>query len=128
MELNILQTTNGYRFENRENQRNTAQQIFTRQGASSSAVNSLIDKTIFDPTEGRLYSNAQLSILKAASQISINGTLKETLKYLKHQPAKKIVKEPVLGELWNLFNKEQTEYSDIIELEIDYSAKNIFAA
>ncbi len=127
MELNIAQT-NGFRFENRENQRNTAKQILAKQNVSGDAMQRIMEKTIFDSNESRIYSNAQLSILKAASQISINGTLKETLKYLKKRPVKRSAKEPVLGELWNLFLQEKQEYVDIFEPELDYSTENIFAA
>ena len=127
MGFNITQTTNNYGFENRENQRNTATMILNRSGASEGVSNQNLNKTIFD-YDGRVYSNAQLSILKAASQISLNGTLKETLRYLKSQPIKKAAKTPVLGELWNLFTREQEEYKYIDEWEIDYSAENIFAA
>ena len=128
MELNIAQTTSGYRFENRENQRNIAKEIFSKQGAHEDSVQRMMEKTIFDSNEGRIYSNAQLSILKAASQISLDGRLKETLKYLKKQPTKKSIKEPVLGELWNLFTKDLKNDNDIIDWEIDFSAENIFAA
>jgi len=127
MGFNITQTTNNYSFENREDQRNTAARILSKASAASESANQNMNNTIFD-SEGRIYSNAQLSILKAASQISLNGTLKETLKYLKSQPIKKTEKAPILGELWNLFAREQEEYKYIDEWEIDYSAENIFAA
>jgi hypothetical protein len=56
--------------------------------------------------------------------------MKETLKYLKSQANKKVNKEPVLGELWNLFElKAETIYTgELIDFEIDTSARNIFAA
>lgn len=127
MELNIAQT-NGFRFESKENQRNTAKQILAKQNVSGDAMQRIMEKTIFDSNESRIYSNAQLSILKAASQISINGTLKETLKYLKKRPVKRSAKEPVLGELWNLFLQEKQDHVDIFEPELDYSTENIFAA
>ena len=128
MGLNVTQTMSGYQFENREQQRNVMKEIFGEQGASEEVAEKLIDKTIFNSKDSMIYSNAQLSILKAASQISVNGSLKETLKYLKGQPLQKAAKTPVLGELWNLFTKEQSEYEGIIDLEIDFSADNIFAA
>lgn len=126
MGINVTQTMNGYQFENRENLRNAAKDIFNRQGASDESTESIMGKTIFD-YDAKSYSNAQLAILKASSQMSISNTLKETLKYLKSHPVKKTEKEPVLGELWNLFN-EEAKGDPVIELEIDYSAKNIFAA
>lgn len=128
MGLNVTQTMSGYHFENKENQRNVIKEIFGNQGASEETTQKIIDKTIFNSNDGMIYSNAQLSILKAASQISVNGSLKETLKYLKRNSLQKKEKTPVLGELWNLFTKEQSEYEEIIDWEIDYSAENIFAA
>ena len=51
------------------------------------------------------------------------------MKYLKSQANKKQAKEPVLGELWNLFSKEEIEYNgELVDFEIDSKAKNIFAA
>lgn len=128
MGINITQTMGGYQFENRENQRNTVREILSKKGSSDEAINRLIDKTIFDSANSRIYSSAQLSVLKAASQISLNGNLKETLKYLKNHNTKKETKTPVLGELWGLFTKEQENYEDIVDFDIDFSAENIFAA
>ena len=127
MGINVTQTMNGYQFENKENLRNAAKDILNRQGVSEESVETMMGKTIFD-YDSKSYSNAQLAILKASSQMSISNTLKETLKYLKNHSAKKVVKEPVLGELWNLYNNEEDNNAEVVELEIDYSAKNIFAA
>ena len=127
MGLNITHTMSGYQFENRENLRNAARNILNKQGASEENVKNITEKSVFEANNLYDYSNAQLSILKAASQIDINSTLKETLKYLKSHPIKKAEKEPILGELWNKLSKEEISESDIIELDIDYSA-NIFAA
>lgn len=128
MGINVTQTMNGYQFENRENQRNTVMKIFTKQGSSEQAAEELMNKNIFNFSDSKMYSNAQLSILKAASQISLNDSLKETLKYLKNHNTVKKAKQPILGELWNLFSREQYEYTDSLEWDIDYSAENIFAA
>ena len=128
MGINITQTMNGHQFENKEQQRNIIKEIFDEKECSEETTDNVISKTIFNSKDSIIYSSAQLSILKAASQISINGTLKETLKYIKNNPVKQTTKTPILGELWNLFNQEQNEYNDIVELEIDYSAVNIFAA
>ena len=128
MGINVTQTMCGYQFENGENRKNTVLKILAKQGASEETILNFSEKPVLNAYDGIAYANAQLSVLKAASQISINGTLKETLKYLKSRPAKKNPKEPVLGELWNLFSQENIEYEDIIDLEIDFSAKNIFAA
>lgn len=127
MGINITQAMGGYQFENRENMRNAAKNILNKQGASEEVVQSIMDNTIFD-FDSKSYSDAQRSILKASSQISLSANLKETLKYLKSHPVKKVEKEPVLGELWNLFENKASKSDDIIELDIDYSAKNIFAA
>ncbi len=128
MGINVTQTMGGYQFENRENQRNAIKEIFAKQGGSEQAAEELLNRTIFNLSDSKVYSNAQLSILKAASQISLNDSLKETLKYLKNHSSAKITKKPVLGELWNLFSQETYEYNDTIDWEIDYSAANIFAA
>ena len=126
MGINITETN--YNFENRESLRNTAREILNRQNSSSEPAQNILNKTIFG-SESSVYSNAQLAILKASSQISINGTLKETLKYLKNNPIKKTNKSVVLGELWELFTQtENDKPSDMPDWEIDYSAENIFAA
>ena len=128
MGINVTQTMNGYQFENRENLRNTAKEILKRQGVSAESSQNVINQTIFDSADSSIYSNAQLSILKASAQISLSGNLKETLKYLKNNPVKKNEKQPILGELWDLFESDKNSEHEIIDLEIDYSAKNIFAA
>lgn len=124
MGINITHTMNSFQsFENRENLRNAAKNILNRQTASQETVQKIVDKTVFD-------YNPQLSIIKASSQISINNSLKETLKYLKNHAAKKTAKEPVLGELWNIANsqKEENESNELYDFEIDNSIENIFAA
>lgn len=130
MGINITQTMGSFQFENRENLRNAAKDILSRQGASTETVQKIVDKTIFN-SNGEIYSSAQLAILKASTQMSVNGTLKETLKYLKNHASKKTQKEPVLGELWNLFSMEEIESDyegELIHFEISKDAKNIFAA
>ncbi len=129
MGINITQTLNNFQFENRENMRNTARDILSKQNGSHEKIQNILDKTIFDYGD-RAYSNSQLAIIKASSQISMNGNLKETLKYLKnHSTSKRVEKAPVLGELWDLFNKEEMSYNEEYDdIEIDYSLKNIFEA
>ena len=126
MGLNITHTMNSFQFESRENLRNAAKNILNKQGASTEATHKFVEQTIFNNDS----YNPQLSIIKAASQISLNNSMKETLKYLKSQAYKKVNKEPVLGELWNLFEKREEKAYDgeLINFEIDSSAKNIFAA
>lgn len=126
MGLNITHTMSSFQFENRENLRNAAKNILNRQGASTETVQKIVENTIFSNST---YSNPQLSIIKASSQISLNNNLKETLKYLKSQANKKVAKEPVLGELWNIVNNEESSYEgELVDFIIDLSAENIFAA
>ncbi len=126
MGINIPETS--YSFENRENLRNTARDILNKQNGSIDVIQNIASKTIFG-ADSTVYSNAQLAILKASSQITLNGTLKETLKYLKNNPVKKANKEVVLGELWRIFTENaKNEYNEFVDLEIDYSVENIFAA
>ena len=131
MGFNITQTMNSSHFENRENLRNAAKNILNRQDASPETSQKIMDKTIFDNAYqmNNVYS-PQLAIIKASSQISANETLKETLKYLKEHATKKVVKEPVFGELWELLNNnETTTYEgELVDFVIDDSAKNIFIA
>ena len=129
MGINITQTLGNFQFESKEKLRNTAKNILNRQGASEETMQKILDKTIFD-SDGRIYSNSQLAIIKASTQMSLNGSLKETLKYLKnHASEKKSAKTPVLGELWTLFNQEKDDYKgELIDFESDNSAENIFAA
>ena len=131
MNLNIAHTMNNSNFENRESLKNTARNILNRQGTSAEVINSIVEKSIFNNTNknGDFYINAQLAILQASSQISLNGNLKETLKYIKNRAHKKQVKEPVFGELWNSLSKNEPN-QEIEELDfiIDTNAKNIFIA
>ena len=127
MGLNITHTMNNSQFENRENLRNTARNILNKGGASSEATQKIIEKTIFTSNS---YINPQLSIINASSQITLNNTLKETLKYLKEQANKKETKKYVLGELWeSIQNENKNIYSgELLDFEISNLAKNIFAA
>ena len=132
MGINITHTMDLFQFENKENLRNTAKQILNKSGASNETQQKIVDKTIFDSNTQikELYSNPQLAVIKASSQISMNNTLKETLKYLKSHANKKITKEPVLGELWDkLNNAESDSYKgELLDFQIDNTAVNIFAA
>ena len=128
MGLNIAHTAS-FHFENRENLRNTARDILSRQGASEEFTQKFVDDAIFSQMKNKVDYNPQLAIIKASSQISLNESLKETLKYIKSQANKKPKKEPVLGELWNIVNKEDVTYSgELANFEIDSSIENIFAA
>lgn len=128
MGLNITHTMNSFQFESRDDLRNAARNILNRQGASSESTQKVLEQTIF--TQKDVYQNPQLSIIKASSQITLNDSLKETLKYLKSHANKKTVKEPVLGELWNIINKEDDVIyeGELKDFVIDSSVENIFAA
>lgn len=132
MGINITHTMDLLQFENKENLRNTAKNILNKNGASEEAAQKIVEKTIFDADKQikELYSNPQLAVIKASSQITMNNTLKETLKYLKSHANKKISKEPVLGELWEKLNsaKEDTYKGELLDFQIDDTAVNIFAA
>ena len=123
-----------YQLENRELLKDTAKNILAKSGASESKVAEIAEKAIFNSAKSDLYTNSQLSILKASTQISINNTLKETLKYLKTHATQKHAKQPMLGELWNIFNAnnetaEKNPYrGELFDFKIDKNAKNIFAA
>ena len=131
MGINVTQTLGSFQFENQENLRNTAKDILHKQGASEQTIQKIIEKTIFNPDE-RIYSKSQLEVIKASAQISMNGSLKETLKYLKkHAGDKKTTKTPKLGEIWDMFSKEEVSDnydSELFNFEIDSSVENIFAA
>ncbi len=122
--------------ENRESLKNTAAKILNNSGATSEATQKIIEKTIFegDRQMKDLYTNPQLSVIKASTQISINNTLKETLKYLKAHANEKRHREPVFGELWNILAmdnqaSENNPYQgELYDFQIDKNAKNIFAA
>lgn len=124
MGINITHTMSSFQFENRENLRNTAKNILNKQGTSAETVHKIIEQTIF-PVQ-----NAQSTILNTSAQITLNNSLKETLKYIKSQANNKTKKEPVLGELWNIINKEANSNSteELPDFVIDESAENIFAA
>ena len=132
MGINITHTMDLFQFENKENLRNTARNILNKQGASEETAQKMVEKTIFDSDKQikEVYSNPQLAVIKASSQISMNNTLRETLKYLKSHANQKITKEPVLGELWEKLNstKEDSYKGELLDFQIDDSAVNIFAA
>ncbi len=127
MGLNITHTSN-FQFENRERLMNAARELLARQGNSEEASQKLIDRAIFQAKFETNYA-PQLAIIKASSQISLNANLKETLKYLKSNAVKKVTKEPVFGELWSLFSKEEISYDgELADFILDESLVNIFAA
>lgn len=122
--------------ENREILKRTAKNILTNSGATPKATQKIVEKTLFegDRLLREQYTNPQLNVLKAATQISINDSLKETIKYLKNHAKKDAKKAPVFGELWNIANtnneaSEKNPYqNELYEYQIDKNAINIFAA
>lgn len=123
-------------FENKDFLRDTAKNILEKGGASKETSSKILEQTIFENKKNftDLYPNSQIAIIKASTQISVNGTLKETLKYLRNHANQKTVKNPILGELWNSFavNNEASEENpyegELVDFVIDKNAKNIFAA
>lgn len=126
MAINITHTMNSFQFESRDNLRNAARNILSKQGVSTETAHKFVEQTIFSNDA----YNPQLSIIKASSQITLNNSMKETLKYLKSHANRKVNKEPVLGELWNLLElKDDNNYEgELVDFVIDSSARNIFAA
>ena len=125
-----------FQLENRDILKNTAKNILTNSGATPEATQEIVEKTLFegDRLLKEQYTNPQLSVLKASTQISINNTLKETLKYLKSHAKKETKKIPVFGELWNIASannqaSEKNPYqNELYEYQIDKDTVNIFAA
>lgn len=125
-----------FQLDNKENLKNAAKTILNKSGATSEVTQKIIDQTIFnnDKAIKEIYTNSQLTALKASTQITLNNSLKETLKYLRSHAAQKQQKVPVLGELWNIFsaNNEASEKNpykgELYDFQIDQNTKNIFAA
>lgn len=115
-------------FENREFLKNAAKEILQKSGATQEQASELTQKAIFASSD--FVSSTELNSLKAATQISLNKSLKETLKYLQaHANDKR--KKYVLGELWEQINntEDNDDYQgELIDFEIDNNLKNIFAA
>lgn len=128
MGLNVSASTG---FENKDFLKSTARNILTNGGASNEAASKIIDATHFERANA-IYP--ELSVLRAATQITVNTTLNETLRYLKSHANQKSKKTPVFGELWNIFsvNNEASEENpykgELYDFKIDDNTKNIFAA
>lgn len=120
----------GYPLDNGEMLRNAAKNILNKNGTSSEATQKIIEQTLFNDANLQmkdLYTNSQLAVLKASTQVSINNSLKETIKYLSNR---KVAKKHVLGELWDVLQEsdEKSYNGELYDFEIDKNAKNIFAA
>lgn len=113
-------------FENRDFIREKAKQILQKNGTEEKIADGIAKKMAYYTSANR---DAGLSILAASSQITLNSSLKETLRYLNaHANDKR--KQYVLGELWDKLGKYQDENTngELIDFEIDYNSENIFAA
>ena len=114
-------------FENRNFLRDTARQILQQNGAKEENANEIVQKISYP-----VYNSAAeaLNSYRAATQITLNKSLKETLKYLQaHAQDRK--KQYVLGELWEMlgdYDSEDKYQGELVDFEIDYNLKNIFAA
>ena len=109
-------------FENQNFLRSTAKQILQRGGASKEKSESILK------SQGDYFVRPSADINSLSSQITLNSSLKETLKYLSAHAADKR-KPHVLGELWDKFNEQNEPYQgELVDFEIDYSLENIFAA
>lgn len=126
MGLNISQTMNNSQFENRESLRRTAKNILLKQNASNENAQKIIDQLIFLPNARKI--NTQADILNISSQIAIQNSMKETIKSLKDNFAKKNVKKAQLGELFELLDLDTGSYAgELVDYEINYN-NNIFIA
>jgi len=130
MGLNVA-NTNSFQFENGEHIRRTVKTILEKAGDTEEAADEFVKQNFSYTYSG--YTNAQVEILKAAVQINVPKSLKETKKYLQDYKMKNI-KNTILGELWEVF--ETTESTaienpydcELIEYEVDDNIKNIFVA
>jgi hypothetical protein len=124
MDINISQTMNFSQYENRESLRNAARNILNREHNSESAVKTIIDRTIFDTN---LSTDSARQILSTSAQITLNNSLKETLKYIKNNSKKK--PQTKLGTLWGILSESKNDFDEnLYKFEIDTNAKNIFEA
>ena len=124
--MNINVSTN-MGFQNQDFFKNAAKEILQKKNADSEASNEFSQKTILGSV---LNNSSKLSILEASTQITLNNSLKETLRYLQaHANDKR--KKYVLGELWDRFeniDNYDEKAAELLDFEIDDNAKNIFAA
>ncbi len=127
----MLNVSTSMGFEKYDILRSTAKNILKNNGASTEKAAEVLKQTLLGETENAI--QAQSSVLKASTQITLNNSLKETLKYLKaHANDKR--KEPKFGELWEILgttndSSEKNPYNDeLVNFEISKGIVNIFAA
>lgn len=128
MGLNITHTLGSFQFENKDQLRQHAKNLLNRQGASEEAVDKIINQTIFKNEANAI--NSQLAILQTSTQITLNNSLKDTLKYLRNNAHKKEVKKPVFGELWEISTHDESEIynGELSDYIVDTNSNNIFVA
>lgn len=129
MNLNITHTLGSFQFENKENLKQSAQNILSKQGASNEVAEKIINQTIFNATNSGI--NAQIALIHASKSINTNNNLKETLKYLKSNATKKSSKLHVFGEIWDDFYNDEDNKNCYNEELFDFVINldnNIFAA
>ena len=122
--------------DNKESLKTAFRNIIDKNGGSTVSTHKIVEQIIFnnDKNINSNYVNPQLSIIQASTQISINKTLCETLKFLKQNANKKTIKQVIFGELWNILettnaSSENNPYNgELIEFTINTNAKNIFAS
>lgn len=114
-------------FENRDFLKQAAKEILQKNGASPKVASNIAQNAVFASSD--FVSSTEFNAMKAATQITLNKSLKETLKYLQaHANDKR--KKYVLGELWEIFDKNEEENynGELIDFELDDNLTNIFAA
>ena len=113
-------------FENRGFMKNTAKNILQKNGVNSKDAERISSNVIYDFVED---SSTGLMVLKASTQVTVNNSLKQTLNYLKAHANEKRKKEYVFGELWDTLSTAKYKYQgELVNFNVDYSEKNIFAA
>ena len=113
-------------FENRDFMKRTAEQILKKSGADKDNAEQIVRNINYSQDTAR---DINTSIFAASAQITLNKSLKETLRYLQaHANDKR--KQYILGELWNQFSSsnEKSYKGELINFEVNYNALNIFAA
>ena len=113
-------------FENRGFMKNTAKNILQKKGTDSKDAERILNNVIYDFAED---DSTGLMVLKASTQLSVNESLKQTLNYLKAHANEKRKKEYVFGELWDTLSTGNDKYlGDLVDFNVDFGEKNIFAA
>ena len=107
-------------FENRDFLNNTAKRILRKSGMSLEKAESILKNSY--------YNRPEYDVYRTSAQVTLNNSLKETLKYLQSHANDKR-KRYILGELWDKLGEQQEAYQgELVDFEVDYTLKNIFAA